>query len=107
MTSHNEDEYFAKEEVEKLRKLHHDMVKKLGAAGMAKAKAEHANRCPNCGMEMQKLPTYKGVTLLRCFNCGGAFIPPEAGAELQKKSKAREHATVEAIIEWIHPDPKK
>ena len=104
MTSHNEDEYFAKESVEKLRKIHHEQMKQLGEKGQAEAKAQFSNRCPNCGLEMKKLPTFKGVTLMRCFNCGGAFVPPEAAEELHKQSQAKQHAVVEAIINWIRPD---
>jgi hypothetical protein len=107
MTSQNEDEYFAKESVEKLRKLHHEQMKKLGQQGQDAAKAQFANRCPNCGVEMQKLPPYQGVTLLRCFSCGGAFVPPEAAKELQRQSQAKEHAVVDAIINWINPEPHK
>src|SRR5438270_9162814 len=98
MTSHNEEEYFAKENLEKLRKLHHDKVKQLDEAAKAELKSKFSNRCPNCGMEMQKLPAYQGVVLMRCFNCGGAFVPPEASGTLKKKSQAKEHAVVEAIL---------
>lgn len=103
MTSHNEEEYFAKETVEKLRKLHKDQVKQLGEKGLASAKAQFGNRCPNCGIEMQKLPAYRGVTLLRCFNCGGAFVPPEAAEEMHRRSQAKEHAVVDAILNWLRP----
>lgn len=103
MTSHNEEEYFNKESVEKLRKLHKELVKQLGEKGLAHAKAQYANRCPNCGLEMQKLPAYKGVTLLRCFNCGGAFVPPEAAEEIHRRSQAQEHAIVSAILNWLRP----
>jgi len=105
MTSHNEEEYFARETVEKLRKLHHDLVKKIGEEGLEQAKEKFANRCPNCGLEMTKLPSYQGVTLLRCFHCGGAFVPPEAAEVLHKRSQAKEHAIVDAIINWIRPEP--
>lgn len=104
MNSHNEDEYFAKENVEKLRRLHQEEVDKLDDARKAQLKAEFSNRCPSCGLTMQKLPSYQGVTLLRCFNCGGAFVPPEAAEHLKAKSAAKEHAVVEAILNWLHHD---
>jgi hypothetical protein len=107
MTSHNEDEYFAKESVEKLRKLHKDLVKQMGAKAVADAKAQFSNRCPNCGLEMQKLPSYRGVTLLRCFNCGGAFVPAEAAEQIHKHAAAHEHAVVDAILNWLRPESEK
>jgi protein-arginine kinase activator protein McsA len=103
--SHNEDEYFAKENVEKLRRLHQQEVDKLDGAKKAQLKAEFSNRCPSCGLTMQQLPSYQGVTLLRCFQCGGAFVPPEASRHLVVKSAAKEHAVVEAILNWLHHDP--
>ena len=107
MTSHNEDEYFAKESVEKLRKLHKELVKQMGKKELDAAKAQFSNRCPNCGLEMQKLPSYKGVTLLRCFNCGGAFVPAEAAEQIAKHSQAKEHAVVDAILNWLKPEHEK
>ena len=108
MTSQNEEEYFARESVEKLRRLHKEQVKQLGKKGVAEAKTQFANRCPGCGMEMQKLPRYRGVTLLRCFNCGGAFVPAASARVLHRRSQAQEHAIVEAILNWLkpHDEPK-
>src|SRR3954467_222050 len=98
MTSQNEDEYFARETVEKLRKLHKEQTKQLDAAQLAEAKQQFGNRCPNCGLEMKKLPAYQGVVLMRCFHCGGAFVPPESAEQLKKKSANKEHAVVDAIL---------
>jgi len=106
MTSQNEEEYFARESIEKLRKLHHDQVKSMDEQARDHAKAHFANRCPACGVVMQKLPAYKGVSLLRCFSCGGAFVPSAAAEALHKHAEAREHAVVDAIINWIRPSPQ-
>jgi hypothetical protein len=91
-----EEEYFAREDIEKVRKLHLDAVKHLSLAQKEELKAKHANRCPNCGMEMHKLSGRHGVSLLRCFDCGGTFID----AENAKKAlgHGKKHEVVESML---------
>ena len=91
-----EEEYFAREDTERLRKLHLDQVKHLSKAQKEALKAQHANRCPHCGMEMSKLSGQHGIDMLRCFTCGGTFID----AENAKKAleHGRKHKVVESML---------
>ncbi len=101
-----EEEYFARENTETLRKLHRDAVKHLTQMQKDQLRSQHANRCAECGMEMHKLHPFHGVTLLRCFECGGTFIDAANAKKLQVQSKKKDHANVEAILNlFTHDEP--
>ena len=71
--SHTEEEFFARVEAEKKKKLAEDSRKKLTEEEKARLKSLHWMRCPKCGMELHAVP-YKGVTLDKCFQCHGVFL---------------------------------
>ena len=75
-----EEEYFARENAEKLRKLSLDRAKELKAAERDELKKLHWMHCPKCGMEMQEI-AFRGVQIDRCFSCGATVF--DAG-ELEK-----------------------
>lgn len=64
-----EEEYFARENAEKLRRLSLDQAKALQQEEREKLKQLHWMRCPKCGMELQEI-TFRGVEIDRCFHCG-------------------------------------
>lgn len=68
-SSSPEDEYFARENAEKLRKLAIEKSKELAEAQREELKNRHWMRCPKCGMELQTVE-FRGVEIDRCFNCG-------------------------------------
>jgi DNA-directed RNA polymerase subunit RPC12/RpoP len=45
-------------------------------AELDKMKALHWMHCANCGWELQEL-IFKGLTIHRCFHCGGTFLTEE------------------------------
>ena len=71
--SHTEEEFFARVEAEKKKKLAEDSRKKLTEEEKARLKSLHWMRCPKCCMELHAVP-YKGVTLDKCFQCHGVFL---------------------------------
>jgi len=75
-----EDEYFAKENAEKLRKLALEKARQLEESQKEELKQLHWMRCPKCGMELQEI-VFHGVEIDRCFNCGVTVF--DAG-ELEK-----------------------
>jgi Zn-finger nucleic acid-binding protein len=102
----DEEEYFARENTEKLRKLHKDLVKHMSQSEKDALKAQHHSRCPHCGMEMKKLPAVQGVVLMRCFECGGTFLDSTNAKKLLGHSSKKEHAIVEAILSWFEHEDK-
>lgn len=71
--SGNEEEYFAREEAEKKRKLVHKETKALADAERERLKDLHYMRCPKCGMQLTEL-TMANARVDRCFSCNGIFL---------------------------------
>ena len=65
----SEQEYFAREEAEKLRKLALERAHRLEEEERTKLKELHYMHCPKCGQKMDVI-TYRNVELDRCFACG-------------------------------------
>ena len=90
-----EDEYFAREEIEKRHKLARDL-----AAQRAQAEAEalskmHYMKCPKCGNDLQTVQ-YKGIDVDRCFHCHGTWFDE---GELEKLSNAEgPHRVIDAVV---------
>ena len=66
--SDTEEEYFARENAERLRKLAAEQKKSLADAEREKLRKLHHMRCPKCGMELQEI-SVRGVQVDRCFSC--------------------------------------
>src|SRR4030042_5333006 len=81
--SEQEDEYFARMEFERKKKVEEEKHKKLGDEGKRKLKDLHYMRCPKCGMELIEIDS-KGIKIDECS--GGEGIWLDAG-ELETVSK--------------------
>jgi hypothetical protein len=68
-----EDEYFAREEAIKLRKLAQQQKKGMSDEEKKKLKELHYMHCPKCGMEMKTIQINK-VDIDKCFSCGGLYF---------------------------------
>jgi len=89
-----EEEYFARENAERLRKLAADQKKSLAQAERDKLKQQHYMHCPKCGMGLQEIPI-RGVQVDRCFSCNGTWL--DAG-ELEKLGGGQPPDSVTASI---------
>ena len=78
--SHNEDEFFAREDAEKKRKLALAQTKNMAQAEREHLQQLHHMHCPKCGMGMHEVALY-GTMVATCFHCDGVFL---AGADLAK-----------------------
>lgn len=71
--ANNEDDYFAREEIEAKRKLALKQGEALEAQEREQLKQLHFMKCPKCGMDLQTLS--KGtVEVDTCFNCHGVWL---------------------------------
>ncbi len=95
--STQEDEYFAKEQAEKLRKLALERHRKLEAAEREAQKQAHYMRCPKCGDELHTIH-FREIDVDRCFNCGGTWLDQ---GELEKVVAKEGGAVTEAILNWF------
>jgi len=85
--SSTEEEYFAREEIEKKRKLALQQAEEMAAKQREDLKKLHHMKCPKCGMDLQTL-TRGDVDIDTCFNCHGIFL--DAG-ELDQLVKQHGH----------------
>lgn len=71
--SSQEDEYFAREEIEKKRKLALQQAAETEAKERERLKQLHHMKCPKCGMNLSEIAKGK-VVLDTCFNCHGIWL---------------------------------
>jgi hypothetical protein len=69
----NEDEYIARMEFERKKKIEEEKHKKLSMAQKTNLKEMHFMRCPKCGMELIEVE-YKGVKVDECSECRGVWL---------------------------------
>lgn len=81
--SEKEDEYFARLEFARKKKIEEEKHKRLAEAERARLKDLHFMRCPKCGMELIAVD-YKGIEVDKCSECEGVWL--DAG-ELEAVSK--------------------
>src|SRR5262249_30177072 len=68
-----EEEYFAKEEAERLKRQAVEKSREMQASERDALKALHFMHCPKCGFNLQTI-AFKGVSIDRCFHCGGTWL---------------------------------
>jgi hypothetical protein len=68
-----EEEYFARIEFERLRKLQEEREKQIAENEKRRLKELHFMRCPKCGMELSEID-YQGVKVDKCFSCEGVWL---------------------------------
>lgn len=83
MTNKNEEEYFARIEIERRKKLEVERVATLAEEEKQKLKDLHYMRCPKCGMELNEIE-FKEIRIDKCLQCDGVWL--DAG-ELDAVSK--------------------
>jgi len=82
--SDNEEEYFAREQAELLRKLARERQAKLKVDEKEREKALHFMKCPKCGMPLEEIP-FGDVRIDKCFNCEGVWLDNGELERIQKK----------------------
>ncbi len=96
--SNTEDEYFAREDIEKKRKLALEQAAQTQQAEKDRLKALHHMRCPKCGMQLQAV-MHGNVEIDSCFNCGGVFL--DAGELQALLEDKKEGPVIGAVLNWF------
>ena len=78
-----EDEYFARQELERRKKWAQEQSSQLAAEERERIRQLHFMKCPKCGMDLKEIELH-GVKVDQCANCGGVFL--DAG-EIDQISK--------------------
>ena len=71
--SSNEEEYFLRQEAEKLKARADKLKRETNDAQRVELKQAHWMRCPKCGMELSEIQ-YRGIQIDKCFSCGGVYL---------------------------------
>jgi uncharacterized protein len=70
-----EDEYFAREEFERIRKIAEENAAQMRKQEIEELRQLHWMRCPKDGMELAEIE-YAGVKVDKCTHCGGIYLDP-------------------------------
>jgi len=71
-----EEEYFAREELAKLKKLTTEKRETLAKEEQEKLKKLHWMHCAKCGHDLHPV-LFRGFTIDKCFNCEGIYLDKE------------------------------
>jgi len=71
--SEKEEEYFARMEFERKKKLEEEKHQKLAVGEKQKLKELHYMKCPKCGMELIEID-YKNIKIDKCSECEGVWL---------------------------------
>ncbi len=71
--SENEEEFVARMEYARLKKIEEDKHKNLAEEEKKRRKELHFMSCPKCGMELIALD-YKGIEVDKCSECEGIWL---------------------------------
>jgi DNA-directed RNA polymerase subunit RPC12/RpoP len=68
-----EDEYFAREDAEKLYRLHQERLKSEDKQKQEDEKKQHWMKCPKCGYGLEHIK-WREHTIDKCFRCGAIVL---------------------------------
>ena len=71
--SEQEEEYFARQEFERRKKVLAEQERKVAEEERLRVLAVARNRCPKCGAPLVPVP-YRGVELDKCSRCQGLWL---------------------------------
>lgn len=84
--SEKEEEFFARTEFERKKKIEEEKHKRLAEEEKKRLKELHYMQCPKCGMELIEID-YKGIKIDECSECEGIWLDAgelDAVAKLEK-----------------------
>ena len=93
-----EDEYFAREDIEKKRKLAFQQSQVLAEKQREALKALHHMKCPKCGFDLQTLK-HGDVEVDTCFHCKGVWL--DAGELEHLKADMKHPVAQRPVLEAI------
>ena len=68
-----EEEYFARQEAERRRKLADERQAQMEVEEKERLRNLHFMKCPKCGMQLEEIP-FGDVRIDKCFNCEGMWF---------------------------------
>lgn len=89
-----EDEYFAKEEAEKAKRLKDKLGHEAELQEKDRIKAICHMKCPKCGGNLNEV-AFRGIRIDRCSSCSGVWLDE---GELEKLAGAEDHSVVGDVL---------
>lgn len=71
--SEHEEEFFARQEFERVKKIEEQRSHQIEAEEKQRLKELHYMRCPKCGMQLVEID-YRGIKIDRCASCDGVWL---------------------------------
>jgi protein-arginine kinase activator protein McsA len=78
-----EDEYFARQELERRKKWAQEQSAKMANDQKEELKQLHWMKCPKCGMDLKEIEVH-GVKVDQCASCGGVFLDAGEMEQIEK-----------------------
>jgi uncharacterized protein len=94
--SDKEDEYFARQEADRLRKASEQHRKQMEDEQREKERALHYMKCPKCGMDLQEIE-FGDVKIDKCLSCEGLWLDKGELERLQTKESSFVGKLVKAL----------
>lgn len=89
--SESEEEYFARIEFERRKKLEQGKQQALAQEEKSRLRELHLMKCPKCGMDLIEID-YKSLKVDKCSGCEGVWLDPgelDAVARMEKSMIGR------------------
>lgn len=90
-----EDEYFAREDAEKMKRLKERMKQEILQEEKHTIKELCYMKCPKCGGGLNEV-LFRGIKIDRCAECNGVWLDK---GELEKLAGHEEKSTIKEIID--------
>jgi hypothetical protein len=105
--SQTEEDYFAKEDAEKKRKMAQKVHREMAVDEAKRLRDLHRGHCPGCGQQMHEVKL-RGVPVDVCFACNGIFLEHGEIEAFQRQINEGRRGVVAAILNWFRPEnPQK
>jgi Zn-finger nucleic acid-binding protein len=95
-----EDDFFAREDVEKKRKLALHLAREMAADERRRLQDLHHMHCPSCGLKMETV-RYRTLEVEVCFACGGIFLDK---GEIDVIAAPHQKGIMAAILNWFRDE---
>jgi len=92
--SKTEEEYFAKEEAEKAKRLKEKVKHETEEEERERIKTTCYMRCPKCGGNLNEV-VFRGIRIDRCSSCGGVWLD---NGELEKLAGTEDRSVISDVI---------
>lgn len=81
--SDNEDEYFARQEIERKKAEAKKRADEMAAKEREQLQQLHFMKCPKCGMDLQTIE-FQGIKVDKCGSCNGTWFDDGEIEQLMK-----------------------